>query len=122
MVPRQKRWPRSHLSNRGKSMSDKSPGEQELAPETRPKLAARARMQTDKVTGQPVLLYPEGVVALNETGAAIIALCDGERTLKEIVAELAARYHAAPEQLHSEVRAYLLGLHRHSLLALLPET
>ena len=31
----------------------------------RPKLSSRARLQTDKVTGKPVLLYPEGVLMLN---------------------------------------------------------
>ncbi len=39
-----------------------------------------------------VLLYPEGVVKLNETGAAILQLCDGSRTAEEIVSELNDKY------------------------------
>jgi pyrroloquinoline quinone biosynthesis protein D len=39
-----------------------------------------------------VLLSPETVVVLNATGAAVVQLCDGERTVAEIVAELHRRY------------------------------
>ncbi len=35
-----------------------------------------------------VLLYPEGVVKVNETAAAILKLCDGLRTVEELVAKL----------------------------------
>lgn len=33
--------------------------------------AAKAQLQIDKVSGEPVLLYPEGVVLLNDPSAAI---------------------------------------------------
>jgi pyrroloquinoline quinone biosynthesis protein D len=39
-----------------------------------------------------VMLYPEGIVKLNETGAAILQLCDGSRTAAQIVAELNESY------------------------------
>jgi len=39
-----------------------------------------------------VMLYPEGVVKLNETGAAILKLCDGQHTSEDIISELNARY------------------------------
>ena len=32
----------------------------------------RARVQTDPVSGKPVLLYPEGVLMLTPTGHAIV--------------------------------------------------
>ena len=35
---------------------------------------------------QHVLLYPEGAVLLNDTGAAILELCDGQRSVAEIAA------------------------------------
>ena len=35
---------------------------------------------------------PETVVTLNPTGADILELCDGERTVAEIVTELSGRY------------------------------
>lgn len=39
-----------------------------------------------------VMLYPEGVVKLNETAAAILQLCDGIRPVAQIVEELNTRY------------------------------
>ncbi len=39
-----------------------------------------------------ILLYPEGVVKLNETGAAILKYCDGTRTANEIASELNEKY------------------------------
>jgi len=35
-----------------------------------------------------VLLYPEGMVQLNESAAEILKRCDGERTVAAIVEEL----------------------------------
>ncbi len=39
-----------------------------------------------------VLLYPEGVVKVNETGAAILELCNGINTVAEIISELNDKY------------------------------
>jgi pyrroloquinoline quinone biosynthesis protein D len=41
-----------------------------------------------------ILLYPEGVVKLNETGAAIIKHCDGNRTTEEVITTLNELYSA----------------------------
>lgn len=73
----------------------------------RPKLARHVRLAFDKRRDRPVLLLPETVVVLNATGAAILKLCDGQRTVAEIVAELGAEYAAVPED---DVRAYLAKL------------
>ena len=61
----------------------------------RPQLAAWVRLQWDPRRQRHVLLAPEKVVVLNATGAAILALCDGQRTVVEITATLAERYHHA---------------------------
>jgi pyrroloquinoline quinone biosynthesis protein D len=39
-----------------------------------------------------ILLYPEGVVKLNETGAEILKYCDGSRTAEKIITELNELY------------------------------
>jgi pyrroloquinoline quinone biosynthesis protein D len=39
-----------------------------------------------------VLLTPEAVTVLNGTGAAVLGLCDGQRTVAEILVELGGRY------------------------------
>jgi len=38
------------------------------------------------------LLSPERIWAINRTGATIVELCDGQRTIAEITAELRGRY------------------------------
>ena len=61
----------------------------------RPRLALGVRLRFDSVRDQHVLLYPEGALALNPTAAEVLELCDGERTLVEIVGVLSARYDGA---------------------------
>ena len=63
-----------------------------LAPDSMPKLWRMARLQFDAVRQRPVLLYPEGAVLLNDTGAAILELCDGSNTVDQIVKILSERY------------------------------
>ncbi|MBV9231754.1 MAG: pyrroloquinoline quinone biosynthesis peptide chaperone PqqD [Chloroflexi bacterium] len=87
-----------------------------LAQNVRPRLAAKARMQIDQLTGEPVVLYPEGVLLLNATGAEILRLCDGQHTFLAIVRELAHRYNVSPEVLQREVNTYLVRLHKRSLV------
>ena len=84
--------------------------------EMRPRLSARARLQTDKMTGKPIVLYPEGVLMLNPTGHAIVSLCTGDSTFEEIVAKLAERYKISPTELSPQVAEYLNRLRERNLL------
>lgn len=58
----------------------------------RPALARGAKMRWDKTRERHVLLGPETVVVLNPTGADILGLCDGQRSVADIAGELARRY------------------------------
>ena len=62
---------------------------------TRPRLVTGARLRYDDVREEHLLLIPEGVVRLNPTAAEVLGLCDGERSLDDIVGELSARYDGA---------------------------
>jgi pyrroloquinoline quinone biosynthesis protein D len=73
----------------------------------RPRLAPGVRLRFDPARKRHVLLTPETVTVLNDSGAAILELCDGERTVAEILAELRARYDRVADD---EVRAFLAGL------------
>jgi len=73
-----------------------------------PRVAPKARLQWDDVRNRHVLLYPEGLVILNHTGAEILGVCDGVRSLAEIVATLEQRYRASG--LEPDVCALLDGL------------
>jgi pyrroloquinoline quinone biosynthesis protein D len=70
-------------------------------------VAPHVRLTFDRVRARHVLLSPESVTVLNETGAAILGLCDGERTVAEIVGELAGKYDGVADD---EVRDFLSRL------------
>ncbi|HYR58886.1 MAG TPA: pyrroloquinoline quinone biosynthesis peptide chaperone PqqD [Chthoniobacteraceae bacterium] len=86
----------------------------------RPVLAARVRLQKDPVTGEPVLLYPEGVLILNRTAHEIVSRCDGVATIERIVATLSEEYEAPADQLAADVAACLDDLRRRNLIVLSP--
>lgn len=90
-----------------------NPGSQLLTPDFVPKLWRMARLQFDPVRQRSVLLYPEGAVLLNDTGAAILELCDGRHTVREIVDILAERYRA---DVSADVTEYLNSMANRELI------
>jgi pyrroloquinoline quinone biosynthesis protein D len=70
-----------------------------------PRVARKARLEWDDVRQRHVLLYPEGLVALNPSGAEVLRLCDGTRPIARIVALLHERYRA--EGIERDVTAFL---------------
>ena len=80
-----------------------------------PRLAGGVRLEIDGATGKGVLLFPEGILELNETAQEIITRCDGH-TLSEIVLGLAQEYEADLEILAADVRETLVDLHRRKLV------
>jgi pyrroloquinoline quinone biosynthesis protein D len=87
-----------------------------IGDDSRPRLAAGVRMQTDKVTGQPVLLYAEVVVQLNPTGAAILELCDGQRSVQGLLTELGGKFNVDGKVLRTDVIEYLERLRQRRLV------
>ena len=83
----------------------------------RPRLAKGVRLQIDSASGKSVLLYPEGIVELNETAHEIVSRCDG-RILGEIVQALANQYDADSEALAADVRETVADLQRRNLIEL----
>lgn len=57
-----------------------------------PRLAAGYRFQWEEAQQNHVLLYPEGMVQLSDTAAAVLSLCDGKRTVERVVFELEEDY------------------------------
>ena len=55
---------------------------------TFPKLSRGYRMQYEQVQSAWVLLYPEGMVKLNDSSAEILRRCNGERSIDAMVADL----------------------------------
>ncbi|MFD7501858.1 pyrroloquinoline quinone biosynthesis peptide chaperone PqqD [Streptomyces sp. NPDC059850] len=58
---------------------------------TVPRLRTGVRLTSDPVRGELVLL-PERVVVLNDTAAAVLALCDGTSDVGRIVERLGEEY------------------------------
>jgi pyrroloquinoline quinone biosynthesis protein D len=54
----------------------------------RPRLNRLFRLQWEEVQQAYVLLYPEGMVKLNQSAAEILKRCDGTLTVAELIAEL----------------------------------
>ena len=59
----------------------------------KPLLNRRFRMQYEPAQQAHVLLYPEGMVRLNQSAAEILKRCDGSATVDQIVAQLEAAFN-----------------------------
>jgi len=70
-----------------------------------PKLARLFRMQWEEAQGAYVLLYPEGMVKLNQSAGEILKRCDGVRDVTAIVADIEQSFGAAG--LEPEVMSFL---------------
>jgi pyrroloquinoline quinone biosynthesis protein D len=68
-----------------------------------PALAPHVRLQTDQISGEGVLLFPEGVLELNSTAHEILRRCDGATSVANLVAALAAEYDAPAHELERDV-------------------
>ena len=85
----------------------------------KPKLSARARLQIDRITGNAMLLYPEGTLVLNKTAHAIALLCDGMKTLDEIVSNLEKKYRSnSSAEMFRQVGQFLNSLREKNLVEL----
>ncbi|WP_435838806.1 pyrroloquinoline quinone biosynthesis peptide chaperone PqqD [Streptomyces abikoensis] len=71
------------------------------------------RLIHDSVRDAGVLLHPDGVLILNETGARVLALCDGDTDLAAIADALSRAYDVVP--LH-DLRDFLDALARRRLI------
>jgi len=81
---------------------------------TRPRLVTGARLRYDEVREEHLLLIPEGAVRLNRTAAEVLELCDGERSLDEIVGALADRYDGS--DLRDDVQGLVDGMAQRGLV------
>lgn len=85
--------------------------------QARPVLARGVRLQKDAKTGEPVLLFPEGVLYLSSTAHEIVKLCDGQTTAAGIIASLAQEYDAGQETLRADVLECLGDLRQRKVLS-----
>lgn len=70
-----------------------------------PKINPIFRMQFEKIQNNFVLLYPEGMIKLNESAATILQHCDGNRSLNDIINTLEQRFD--DPELKNDVLAFI---------------
>ena len=68
-------------------------------------MAVGFRLQWEEVQNCHVLLYPEGMVKLNQSAGEILKRCDGDQDVTAIVANLEQTFKASG--LEKEVLAFL---------------
>ncbi len=78
-----------------------------VPPSGHPMLSRHVRMRFDRTRERYVLLGPESVIVLNTTGADIVGLCNGRRTVSDVAAELQTRYDRVVDD---EVATFLARL------------
>ena len=76
-----------------------------LAATSQPRIGHGFRLQWEPAQDCHVLLYPEGMVKLNQSAGEILKRCDGQRDLAAIVADLETAFSAGG--LEPDVRAFV---------------
>ncbi len=76
-----------------------------VSAETLPRIGPGFRLQWEPVQNCHVLLYPEGMIKLNQSGGEIIKRCDGQRSVAGIADELELAFSTAG--LRAEVLAFV---------------
>lgn len=70
-----------------------------------PRLGHGIRFQWEPAQDCHVLLYPEGMIKLNQSAGEILARCDGQRDVATIVADLETAF--ATNGLRADVEAFI---------------
>ena len=77
---------------------------------SKPALPRHIKLRHDESRGRWVILAPERVFNPDDTAVAVLKLCDGARSVSDIVAQLAIDYQAPASEIESDVIAMLQDL------------
>jgi pyrroloquinoline quinone biosynthesis protein D len=77
---------------------------------SRPIMPRHARLKFDEVRRRWVILAPERVLAPDEIAVEILQLCDGARSVEQMIDQLAAKYAAERAAIGTDVIAMLQDL------------
>ena len=81
-----------------------------VSEQSRPKLPRNVRLKFDETRQVWVILAPERVLAPDEIAVEVLQLCDGVRSVADMVEHLAAKYAAPREAISTDVIAMLQDL------------
>jgi pyrroloquinoline quinone biosynthesis protein D len=77
---------------------------------SRPKLPRHAKLKFDETRQVWVILAPERVLAPDEIAVEVLQLCDGVRSVSDMIDQLTAKYAAPREAIATDVIAMLQDL------------
>src|SRR6202047_1297719 len=77
---------------------------------SRPVLPRHARLKFDETRQVWVILAPERVLAPDEIAVEVLQLCDGARSVADMIDQLAAKYAAERSTIATDVIAMLQDL------------
>ena len=81
-----------------------------VSEESRPLLPRHAKLKFDETRQRWVILAPERVLAPDETAVEILQLCDGVRSVEQMIDQLAEKYAAERNAIGTDVIAMLQDL------------
>jgi pyrroloquinoline quinone biosynthesis protein D len=81
----------------------------ELSAQSRPCIGRGFRLQWETAQNAFVLLYPEGMIKLNQSAGEILKRCDGASTVDEITASLEQAFSTSG--LKDDVIAFMAMAH-----------
>jgi pyrroloquinoline quinone biosynthesis protein D len=76
-----------------------------LSPDKPIKFSTLHRLQWEEAQQKYIILYPEGMVELNQSSAEILKCCDGTRNIEQIVLDLELKF--ATSGLKNDITAFL---------------
>ena len=74
-----------------------------IPPSVTPQFDHGVRLKHDKVRERYVVLGPEILIELNQTGTAIMSEIDGQSTITDIISRLAVRFEVNPNDITQDV-------------------
>jgi pyrroloquinoline quinone biosynthesis protein D len=87
-----------------------------MTDQSRPVLARGVRLRADPLTGEPLLLFPEGILPLDASTHDILLRCNGDLTLAGIALALSEEYEAEPDELRADIAECLTQLREEMLV------
>jgi pyrroloquinoline quinone biosynthesis protein D len=81
-----------------------------VSEDSRPILPRHAKLRFDETRQRWVVLAPERVLAPDDIAVEILQLCDGVRSVAQIIDELAAKYIAPRELIGADVTTMMQDL------------
>jgi pyrroloquinoline quinone biosynthesis protein D len=91
-----------------------------LNEQSRPRLARGVRLRNDPITGEPLLLFPEGIFPLDDIAHDVLRRCSGDVPLKSIIDSLCEEYETDRDTVRADVCECLAQLRQQMLITFTP--